>query len=72
MKIIFILDMSTYSLKVYCNSLDLSNIIKSLHSKLEKIDYYDVQVSYRGKNLNKVKEIIEQKMNEIEQKKDNQ
>lgn len=62
LQIYFAFERKTYSLKVYCNTMDLNNIIKKLNHKLEQFKFFEDDISYRGKNLNKVKEIIEQKI----------
>lgn len=43
------------SLKVFCEDNDLKDIENLIKENIKKFKYYSEGISYKGKNLNKVK-----------------
>jgi hypothetical protein len=58
LKIYFGLSRVNNSLKVYCEEKDLKDIEKQIKIEIKKFKFYSEGISYRGKNLNKVKELL--------------
>jgi len=54
-KVYFGFEKFNNSLKVYCEDADLKNIETKIKERIKNFKYYTEKISYRGKNLNKVK-----------------
>jgi hypothetical protein len=64
--IYFGFDKAQRRLKLYCHD-SLENEIKAmLKEKLSELRYHDEIISYKGKNLKKVEELLKEKVDEIE------
>jgi hypothetical protein len=58
------MEKSKNSLKVYCEDDQLKDIETKLKSEI-KCKYYCEGISYRGKNLNKVKEVLQNSLKDL-------
>jgi hypothetical protein len=59
------MEKSKHSLKVYCEDDQLKDIETKLKSEIKKYKYYCEGISYRGKNLNKVKEVLQNSLKDL-------
>lgn len=58
-KIYFAFDRKTFSLKVFCDDSIIKDITAKLNTRMEQFKVFEKEISYRGRNLNRVKEKIE-------------
>jgi hypothetical protein len=49
-------------LKIYCDDTDLKEIEKKIKERIKKFKHYSEKISYWGKNLNKVKKLLDDKI----------
>jgi uncharacterized protein (UPF0210 family) len=61
-KIYFGFEKFNNSLKIYCDDTDLKEIEKKIKERIKMFKHYTEKISYRGKNLNKVKKLLDDKI----------
>ena len=49
----------SHSIKLYCEEKQVNEIINKLKEKMKLYKYFEERISYRGRNLKKMKEIID-------------
>lgn len=61
-KIYFGFEKYNNCLKIYCDDNDLKEIEIKIKERIKMFKHYTEKISYRGKNLNKVKQLLDDKI----------